>query len=64
MPTQVEFTEQPLTDVVDYLKDFHSQQLGHGFEIRIDNKALNDAGIAKDSAVTINLKDVSLRSAG
>ena len=63
MPTQLEFTDQPLTDVFDYLKDYHSQKLGRGFEIRIDNKALNDAGIAKDSAVTMNLKGVSLRSA-
>ncbi len=63
MPTQLEFTDQPLTDVVDYLKDFHSQKLGHGFEIRIDNKALSEAGIAKDTAVTMNLKGISLQSA-
>jgi hypothetical protein len=62
-PTQMEFTDQPLTDVVDYLKDYHSQKLGHPFEIKLDNKALNDAGIAPDTPVTTNLKGISLRSA-
>jgi hypothetical protein len=62
-PTQMEFTDQPLTDVLDYLKDYHSQKLGHPFEIQLDNKALIDAGIAKDTPVTTNLKGISLRSA-
>ena len=63
MPTQMQFTDSPLTDVVDYLVDYHSQKLGHRFEIRLDNKALSDAGIAKDTAVTMNMRGISLRSA-
>lgn len=56
-PTQLEFIETPLQDVVDYLKDFH------GIEIQIDEKALEDSGIGKDSPITKNLKGISLRSA-
>jgi hypothetical protein len=62
-PTQMEFTDQPLTDVLDYLADYHSQKVGHPFQIKLDNKALTDAGIAKDTPVTTNLKGISLRSA-
>ncbi len=63
MPTQLEFTDSPLSNVLDYLVDYHSQKLGRRFEIRIDTKALSDAGIAKDPLITMNLKGVSLRSA-
>ncbi len=62
-PTQLEFTDQPLSDVIDYLKDYHSQMLGHPIEIQLDTKALNDAGIAPDTPVTKNLKGITLRSA-
>jgi hypothetical protein len=62
-PTQMDFTHQPLTTVIDYLKDYHSQQLGQGFDIRLDTKALKDAGIAPDTPVTMSLKRVPLRSA-
>lgn len=34
-PTNFEFVETPLTDVIDYLKDLH------GIEIQIDHKAFN-----------------------
>ena len=49
-PTQMEFTDQPLNDVIDYLKDYHSQLLQRPIEIQLDTKALNDAGIAPDHA--------------
>ncbi len=62
-PTEVEFSNQPLTDVIDYLMDYHSRKAGHLFEIRLDTKALKDAGIAPDTHITMNLKGISLRSA-
>jgi hypothetical protein len=45
-PTQLEFTETPLSDVLDWLKDYH------GIEIQLDNKALGDVGIGSDTPVT------------
>ena len=56
-PTQLEFIETPLSDVIDYLKDYHN------IEIQLDNKALTDVGIGSDTPVTKNLKGISLRSA-
>jgi len=56
-PTQLEFTETPLSDVINWLKDFHS------IEIQLDNKALSDVGIGSDTPVTKNLKQITLRSA-
>ncbi len=56
-PTQLEFIETPLQDVIDFLKDHHR------IEIQIDTRALADVGIGTDTPVTKNLKGVSLRSA-
>lgn len=56
-PTQVEFVETPLQDVVDYLKDYHK------IEIALDTAALNDAGIDSTTTVTANYKGISLESA-
>jgi len=57
-PTQVEFIETPLNDVIDFLRDFHK------IEIQVDRKAFNDAGLdASTLPVTTNLKGISLRSA-
>jgi hypothetical protein len=56
-PTQVEFVETPLQDVIDYLKDLHR------IEIQIDTKALSDVGIDPSTPITKNLKGISLRSA-
>jgi hypothetical protein len=56
-PTQLEFVETPLSDVIDYLKDYH------GIEIQVDKKALDDVGIGTDTPVTKNLKGISLKSA-
>jgi hypothetical protein len=62
-PAQLDFTDYPLTDAVDYLKDYYSKVLGNPFEIQLDTKALNDAGIAPDTPVTKRLNGISLRSA-
>jgi hypothetical protein len=56
-PTQIEFVETPLRDVVDYLKDLHH------IEIQLDAAALKDAGLEETTPVTKNLKGISLRSA-
>ena len=56
-PTQLEFAETPLSDVIDYLKDYHQ------IEIQLDKKAMDEAGIGSETPVTKNLKGVSLKSA-
>ena len=56
-PTQIEFVETPLKDVVDYLKDLHH------IEIQLDSAALKEAGVDESTPVTKNLKGISLRSA-
>jgi hypothetical protein len=56
-PTQLEFIETPLSDVIEFLKDKHH------IEIQLDNKALGDVGVGSDTPVTRNLRAVSLRSA-
>ncbi len=56
-PTQIEFVETPLKDVVDYLKDLHK------IEIQLDSPALKEAGVDESTPVTKNLKGISLHSA-
>ncbi|HVA48300.1 MAG TPA: VWA domain-containing protein [Pirellulales bacterium] len=56
-PTEIDFAEQPLSDVVEYLKQ------RHGIEIQLDEKALADAGTASDTAITRSIKGITLRSA-
>ena len=56
-PTQIEFVETPLKDVVEYLKDLHH------IEIQLDSAALKEAGVDESTPVTKNLKGISLRSA-
>lgn len=56
-PTQLEFLETPLKDVIDYLKNYHK------IEIQLDNKAVEGAGVQSDTPITKNLKGISLRSA-
>ena len=55
--TDLDFTELPLTDVIDYLKQ------RHGIEIQLDHKALTDAGVGTDTPVTRQIKGITLRSA-
>jgi hypothetical protein len=56
-PTQLQFKDAPLSNVIDFLKDYH------GIEIQCDSKAMGDAGVGSDTPVTQNLSGVSLRSA-
>lgn len=55
--TTAEFVQSPLSDVVDYLQDFHA------IAIKLDLKGMEDTGVAKDQAVTANLKGLPLQSA-
>ncbi|MGH7138108.1 MAG: leucine-rich repeat domain-containing protein, partial [Pirellulales bacterium] len=53
--TELDFQRQPLSDVIEYLKQRHD------IEIHLHLKSLRDAGIGSDSAVTLKLKGVTLR---
>jgi hypothetical protein len=55
--TELDFLEQPLNDVMDYLKQRHD------IEIQLDTRALIDAGIGSDTPITRNIKGITLRSA-
>jgi hypothetical protein len=55
--TKLDFTEQPLDDVVFYLRDYHH------IPIQLDVKALEDMSIGTDTPVTRNVEGISLRSA-
>jgi hypothetical protein len=55
--TELDFAEQPLTEVMDYLKQ------RHGIEIQLDVKALSDAGVGSDVPITRSIKGITLRSA-
>ncbi len=55
-PTQIEFIETPLNEVVDDLKDRHQ------IEIQIDTRALEDVGITTDTPISKDIKGLSLRS--
>ncbi len=55
--SEFDFQETPLEEVVDYLGKFHA------IEILLDEKALDEAGIERDTPVTIQLKGVTIRSA-
>lgn len=54
-PTQMEFEETPLTDVVDFLKDLHK------IPIQFDRKVLTDAAVRAD--VSCHIKGVTLQNA-
>ena len=56
-PTQMEFIDAPLCDVIEFLKDYH------GIEIQLDRRATEDVGITADTPITTNLKGISLRAA-
>lgn len=55
--TELDFAEQPLSDVIDYLRQRHD------IEIQLDNKALADAGVGSDTPVTRAIKGITPRSA-
>ena len=56
-PTQLVFEETPLSDVIDFLKNFH------GIEIQLDQNAMADVGMDADTPVTQNMRELTLKSA-
>jgi hypothetical protein len=56
-PTEMDFIETPLKDVVESLK------IRHGIDIMLDAKAITDAGGAPDMPITLSVQGRSLRSA-
>lgn len=56
-PTELEFDEQPLSDVADFL---HRK---HKLEIQFDRRALTDAGVGIETPITLKLDGIRLRSA-
>lgn len=55
--TEIEMVDQPLCDVIEYLK------VRHGIEIQLDTRALTDAGVSTDTPITRNIKGTTLGSA-
>jgi hypothetical protein len=55
--TGLDYTDQPLQDVVTQLAD------EYGMPIQLDKTALEEAGIGTDSKVSMTLHNISLRSA-
>jgi hypothetical protein len=55
--TRIQFTQTPLEEVVDYLKEYH------GIEIQVDSKALDEIGMGGDTPVTLRVEGITLRSA-
>ena len=55
--TQMEFIETPFDEVVAFLSDAHS------LPIRMDIRALDDAGLGTDLPITANIRGISLASA-
>ena len=55
--TGLDFTEEPLESVVNFLQDEYD------IPIQLDTPSLEDAGLTVDEPVTVNLKNITLRSA-
>ena len=51
-PIQLDFSEAPLQDVIDYLKTTKE------IEIQIDKRVLEDVNVTSDTPVTINVKGI------
>lgn len=56
-PTELDFTEQPLSEVIDYLKARHE------IEIQLDSKALEEGTSNSETPITRSIKGITLRSA-
>jgi hypothetical protein len=56
-PADFSFDDRPLKEVADFIADHFK------ISVLLDEKSLNDAGVTGDTAITENIKDLSLRSA-
>ncbi len=55
--TELAFTDTPLTDAIDFLRDVHQ------ISIIIDNAALQDEGVDPSSPINLELSGITFRSA-
>ncbi|HET6880030.1 MAG TPA: DUF4974 domain-containing protein [Pirellulales bacterium] len=55
--TDLDFVEQPLSDVANFLEQ------RHGIKIQLDAKALQTVSVGSDTPVSLSVKDISLESA-
>jgi type II secretory pathway component GspD/PulD (secretin) len=55
--TELDFNEQPLSDVAEYLKQSHQ------IDVQLDRKALQAAGAGSDTPITLTVKGITLESA-
>lgn len=53
----LEFTDEPLVNIVNFLQD------EYGIPIQLDRPALEDAGLTTEEHISVNLRNVSLKSA-
>lgn len=53
----LDFTETPLEEIIAFLRDEYD------IEIQIDGPALEELGLRADEPITVNLRNISLRSA-
>jgi hypothetical protein len=55
--TSIEFIKTPLKDVVAYIEDLH------GIQAKLDTKSLKGSGVSDETAITAEIKGVTLRMA-
>lgn len=55
-PSELHFSEQPLADAMNYLKTRHD------IEVQLDGKALEENGTSADTPITLDVKEIRLRS--
>ncbi|HVX60405.1 MAG TPA: von Willebrand factor type A domain-containing protein [Pirellulales bacterium] len=55
--TELDFVDQPLSDVIEYLRE------RHGVEIQVDGEVLADSGVGVETPITRSAKGITLRSA-
>ena len=56
-PTQIDCVQAPLRDIVESL------EIRHDVRIKLDSKALAEAGLADDLPITYKVKGISLKNA-
>ncbi len=56
-PTVLEFPDNTLKDVVDFIQEYHNIQ------IRLDEQALSDAGLDSETRINLVISGITLRSA-
>lgn len=56
-PTEFDFFDQPLADVIELIEERHQ------IDIQVDHRALTDAGVDADVAITRHIKGTTLESA-